>query len=217
MMTTTDPRVVAYLHRLEEAAARLRPERRAELVEEIREHIDTRLSDPGTTAPSGDAVDAVLARLGEPEEIVSAAAEEPGALDPAYVRAALEPRRGSGGLEAAALILLLVGGFLFFVGWIVGAVLLWMSPRWTVREKLLATLVWPGGLATPVLLGGLLAFRTAGPCTETSSSVGVTVDQCSGVSGTNVLAIVLMVLAVAAPLVVTGFLGFRASRRGAWK
>ncbi len=218
MMTTADARVVAYLNRLEEAAVRLRSERRIELVEEIRQHIDARLSDPGTTTAGQDAVDAVLARLGEPEEIVAAASEEPGALDPAFVSASAAPRRGSGGLEAAALVLLLFGGFLVLVGWIVGAVLLWMSPRWTVREKLLGTLVWPFGLATPVLVGGLAAaFTTGTPCQSTVTSGGVAVDTCSGVGGANVLAIVLTIAFFAAPLVVAGFLGVRASRRGAWK
>ena len=48
-------------------------------------------------------------------------------------------------MEIAAVILLLVGGFFFLVGWIVGCVLLWASPRWRWTDKLLATLVWPGG------------------------------------------------------------------------
>jgi hypothetical protein len=51
-----------------------------------------------------------------------------------------------GGLEMAAIILLLSGGFFFLVGWVVGAVLLWISPRWRLADKLLGTVVWPGGL-----------------------------------------------------------------------
>lgn len=50
-----------------------------------------------------------------------------------------------GGLEMAAIILLLGGGF-FLVGWVVGAVLLWISPCWRLVDKLLGTVVWPGGL-----------------------------------------------------------------------
>jgi len=46
----------------------------------------------------------------------------------------------------AAIILLLCGGFFFLVGWVVGAVLLWISPRWRLADKLLGTVVWPGGL-----------------------------------------------------------------------
>jgi len=51
-----------------------------------------------------------------------------------------------GGLEMAAIVLLLGGGFFFLVGWVVGAVLLWISPRWRLADKLLGTVVWPGGL-----------------------------------------------------------------------
>jgi hypothetical protein len=53
-------------------------------------------------------------------------------------------------MEAAALVLLLLGGFVFGVGWIVGLVLLWSSSVWTWWEKLLGTLIVPGGLALPL-------------------------------------------------------------------
>jgi hypothetical protein len=40
---------------------------------------------------------------------------------------------------------------------VVGCVLLWASPRWRWTDKLLGTLVWPGGLAAVAFLvfGGL--------------------------------------------------------------
>ncbi len=38
-----------------------------------------------------------------------------------------------------------------FVGWIVGLVLLLSSRAWTVRDKLIGTLIVPGGLATAVV------------------------------------------------------------------
>jgi hypothetical protein len=41
-------------------------------------------------------------------------------------------------------MLLLFGGFLALIGWLVGLVLLWSSPRWTVVDKLVETLVLPG-------------------------------------------------------------------------
>lgn len=51
-----------------------------------------------------------------------------------------------GVLEVAAMVLLLVGGFFLMAGWLVGCVALWVSPRWRWTDKLLGTLVWPGGL-----------------------------------------------------------------------
>ena len=44
--------------------------------------------------------------------------------------------------------LLLIGAFLAVVGWVVGVVLLWRSRVWTLRDKLIGTLLWPGGLVT---------------------------------------------------------------------
>jgi hypothetical protein len=54
-------------------------------------------------------------------------------------------------LEVVTLVLLLIGGLLpglGLTGWVVGAVLLWLSVRWTAPEKLVATIIWPGGLGT---------------------------------------------------------------------
>ncbi len=217
MMTTTDPRVTAYLQRLEEAAAGLRPEHRAELMAEIRDHIATRLADADQTPPGVDPVVAALARLGEPEEIVAAAADEAGTPVPD----GQGPRPGapgrSGGRDVAALLLLLIGGFLFGIGWIVGVVLLWTSPTWTFREKLWATLVWPGGLATPVVVGGALTVVVARveSCVSTQSAGALAVEQCTGAGGPDWLAIGLLVAAVIAPIVVVAVLARRASRRAA--
>ncbi len=66
------------------------------------------------------------------------------------------PGSALGGLEVAAIILLLIGGFVYLVGWIAGAVLLWISPRWRLADKLLGTLVWPGGLGA-ILWAGFFA------------------------------------------------------------
>ena len=78
-MTTshTNEIVAAYLRRLEQAADSLPRSRRAELVAEIREHIDDALLEAG--AADEVAVRNVLERLGPPEEI--AAAASPPAVD----------------------------------------------------------------------------------------------------------------------------------------
>lgn len=48
--------------------------------------------------------------------------------------------------EVATIPLLAVGAILFSVGWFVGVMLLWRSPVWRLRDKLIGTLVLPGGL-----------------------------------------------------------------------
>ncbi len=103
--------------RLERAAAQLPRSRRAELVAEIREHIDDALLEAG--AADEVVVRNVLERLGPPEEIVAAAGPV---------------QRRSGRLELAAMIALAIP----FLGWFVGVVLVTASRAWTRREKAVA-------------------------------------------------------------------------------
>jgi hypothetical protein len=133
-------------------------------------------SSPGIRADADEVaqVRAMLAALGEPSEIVAAAlADDPFAsappspadptseLYPAGPDLYRPPTRQSapyplGTAEVGAIALLLLGGFIAGIGWVMGAVLLWTSTRWTRLEKLIGTLVLPGGIA-----GGLLTFTSA--------------------------------------------------------
>jgi hypothetical protein len=61
------------------------------------------------------------------------------------------PPVGSKEAESSALTLVLIGGFFLGIGWIVGVVLLWRSKSWTVTDKLIGTLLWPGGLVTGLI------------------------------------------------------------------
>jgi hypothetical protein len=47
---------------------------------------------------------------------------------------------------------------------VVGAVLLWISPRWRFRDKLLGTLIWPGGLSLLVYPVPSAALTTTETC-----------------------------------------------------
>ncbi|HEX2312929.1 MAG TPA: hypothetical protein VHJ17_04300 [Thermomonospora sp.] len=136
----TDALIDDYLDRLDRAAAGLPGSRRAELLTEIREHIEVALAerpDPGEAA-----VRTVLDRLGDPEDIAREAGASP---EPAPA-----PRRVPA-FELTAVLMLLVGGVVLPVlGWIVGAVLVWASARWSTRDKLLGTLLFPGGLGAAV-------------------------------------------------------------------
>lgn len=166
--------VAEYLNRLAAAAASLPADRRAELVEELSVHIaEARAVQASVGAGTGPAVADVLERLGRPEDIVRAAAEDadPDAIMPVPVRCA--PRRRA--LDTGTVVLLLIGGVLVGLGWVAGVVMLWTSPRWRTSDKLLGTLVWPGGLAAmlaiprfgtglpPPLVLSLLLAGVAGP------------------------------------------------------
>jgi len=121
---------------------------------------------PTAVAAAPTAVADLLAQLGRPEDIVRAAAEDsedPDAVTellPASGHApssysASSPRqhgRGRRALDIGTVVLLLIGGLLLGLGWIVGVVMLWTSPRWRTADKLLGTLVWPGGLAAVLVV-----------------------------------------------------------------
>jgi uncharacterized membrane protein len=150
--TTADPIVRAYLDELRAAARHLPRARRAELVQEIEEYLTEALP-PGATEAE---VRTVLDRLGDPEQIV---AEERGRTDVRNVRA--------GWVEWVAVVLLPVGGVVIPVlGWVVGAALLWASRIWTLRDKLVGTLLVPGGL-----LGAVALFIAAWPVMTCTSKV----------------------------------------------
>ena len=142
-----------YLGRLEAAAWPLATDRRAELVGEVREHIEAALREAGRSDEV--TVRNVLERLGRPEEIVAAEAE-PGEAPSTWVA----PQQGGtvmassawGATEIIALVLLTVGAlFLPFVGPILGLVFVWASTRWTTRQKLIGTIIVAVLLLLPIV------------------------------------------------------------------
>ena len=124
--------VARYLADLEDAARGLPVHERRELVDEIRAHITAALAPDGNHSEAE--VHDVLDSLGRPDEIVRAAGAEPS-----------EARAGA--REILTVLLIMIGGLVIPVGgWLAGVVLLWSSPAWRIRQKLLGTFVVPGGL-----------------------------------------------------------------------
>ena len=215
--TVSDPLVDDYLGRLGVAAAGLAPDRREDLLSGIREHIDEAIA-------SGEAGDeaslrALLDRLGEPEEIVASAAEpgdaqvwSPPPAPQVYYR------RPGTGLEIAAALFLTIGSLLFVVGWLAGIVMVWSSRRWTLLEKLAATLVFPGGAGLALWLSIVAVGQTT--CTSTTTdaglgSVAVAPETCtsSGLSLPAPFGAIVLVAWLVLPLVVAGVLLHRARGR----
>ena len=183
----TRPRAVdEYLRELERSLRTAPPDRRNELLTEIEAHIDALLAEHGT-APSDADVRNVLERVGRPEDIAQEARDE---IDAAPVR-----RRWT---DVAAVVLLPLP----FVGWIVGAVLLWMSDIWDTRDKLIGTVAGPGLF----VLGALGTVAASGGGTVDQPNLtgaepytaGVETGAGLGPSETVVLALVFLVPLVAA-------------------
>lgn len=182
MSSNPNRAVEKYLKRLDAELADLPRGRRREIVDEIAEHIAEARAD--LPAPEAEAdIRTLLDRLGDPADIAAEARQR---FDVVPAR----PRW----METAALVLLLFGGFVFGVGWIIGLVLLWSSAVWTPWEKLLGTLVVPGGLAGSFFLFSLWAVSTT--------------------SDSNLLPLLLIGLLVAAPLLTTAYLALEMRRRG---
>jgi uncharacterized membrane protein len=185
-----------YLHDLEEELRDLPPTRRRELLEEIREHIGEALAE----IPEGEeaGVRNVLERVGEPAVIAEEARERFGIS-----------RAKPGIREILTLILLPLGGFLWIIGWAVGAILLATSTVWTSREKVIGLLVVPGGLLPAFLFG----FMSSGKlCSQTISQGQVVSETCSG--GMPVwLAWMILAVTVIGPIWTVFFLLSRMNRR----
>jgi hypothetical protein len=134
-----DRLVDAYLANLTKAAEPLPEARRADLIADVTSHIAEARA---AGATSEDDVRRMLQRLGDPDELVLASTD-------GLVLVEVPTFRGR---EVLALALLPLGGFIAVVGWVLGAVLLWTSDRWTRTEKWLGTLVWPFGFVSVFVL-----------------------------------------------------------------
>jgi hypothetical protein len=148
--------------------------RRGELFEEISVHVaEARTVRDTTGAAPGLSVTDLLERLGRPDDIVREDAED--AEPDAAAAVASQPALRRRILDTGTVVLLLIGGLLIGLGLIAGVVMLWVSPWWRTNEKILTTVVWPGGLAAvlavphfgaalpPLLTLSLLLVGVAGP------------------------------------------------------
>jgi hypothetical protein len=137
----------------------------------------------------------VLDRLGDPEDIVDEQLPD-------------EPYRGDrrGVHEWAAIFLLLFGGFLFFVGWVAGLILLWSSRAWSARDKVIGTLIVPGGLAT--ILPAMLLVGTTQECTSFNGRV----QHCTPGPSTihQIISFALLAFLVLGPICTSVYLARRA-------
>lgn len=158
MSTPLADRLVSdYLQRLDTALAGVAPDRRDEIVGEIRSHIEEQRA--ALHYETDADVYNLLERVGEPYALASAARSEPSpSVEPVRVQSR------AGAVEILALVLTPLI-------WPVGAILLWTSSAWNTRDKLIATLVPPGGY-----LGLLLAFSIL----EFAAFSTLSVSSCGG-------------------------------------
>ena len=164
-----DQLVSDYLERLDSALAGVPKARRAEILDEITNHIAeerSRLHDESDADLRN-----LLDRVGDPAEVADAARDE--SDEP---RLPL-PNRRIGPIEVLALLLTP----LF---WPAGVILLWLSPAWNLRDRLIGSLLPPGGyififfFLPLILIGGL---QPSGGCGTVMDAQGNVISQsCTG-------------------------------------
>ena len=143
-----DKLVQRYLAQLDAALQGVDASRREEILAEVHEHIEQgrdRLETDGAAD-----VRTLLARVGDPAAI----AAEAGAPSP-------DSRRW----DAWAPWLIIFGPVASGLGWIAGIAILWTSPTWSQRDKLIATVVSPAGLVA-LFFGLVAALSVAAGCPE---------------------------------------------------
>ena len=190
-----------YMSRLERALGSVPDLRRQELLDELRTHIEE------ARGELSDETDAkllnILDRIGDPADLAAAESS----------RSEMPPENSSHWrvLEIATIALLL----LF---WPVGVVLLWLSDTWTTRDKVIGTLVPPGGYVGTVFVGLVLAWGIIAPVcrTVTDESGHVLSSTCpSGGAQTavNIGSALLVIVYLVAPILTAGYLALRLQRR----
>ena len=207
--STLHPLAEEYLTRLRTAAGRLPPDRRDDLISEIEAHLAESIPPDATEAQVRTALD----RLGDPEQIVAAEAPD----EPPV------PARAAGRLEWVTIGAILIGGIILpIVGWIAGVVMLWVSRAWTVRDKVIGTLVLPLGLAPALVYSFLVLTLPARKClTVTRSSLAgggpsVTTTCTGGLNGwATLLVVVVWVALFVLPVWTALYLGRKAGARPA--
>jgi hypothetical protein len=190
--TTLHPVATAYLQQVRREGRDLPADRLAELLIDLEEHLSAAIP----ADASDEDARGILLRFGDPREIIGA--ERP-----------VVPVERRGTREWAAIFLLLFGFFAAGVGWVVGVILLWRSRAWTTRDKLIGTLVLPGGLFMTALLLVLALGRSH---KDFCTSYGTSVVHCTHgpSSGPSTLVSIALVLLALTPIATAVYLARRA-------
>ncbi len=160
-----DQLVSEYLSRLDSALAGVPRSRREEILDEISNHIAeerSRLHDESDADLRN-----LLDRVGDPAEVADAARDE------ANERPAAQMRR-IGAVEVLALVLTPLI-------WPAGVILLWLSPAWNLRDKLIGTLVPPGGYLFVVFVLPIVLVQGMSTCGGGSIDGQPIATTCTGV------------------------------------
>jgi hypothetical protein len=192
-----DQLIDGYLARLRAAASELPRAARDELMADVESHIaEARSRDSNETDA---AILNILDRIGEPTAVVGEARERLGVPAEAPYR--------SGFLEIAALVLVPLL-------WPVGVILLWTSAAWKVRDKLIGSLLPPGGFLGIILVGMMGTTHGGGGCVMMTNDAGQVISNTCTQYGAptwllDILGILLPLVFFVLPFVTAAYLAYR--------
>lgn len=202
MMTTTHPLAAAWLDRIDRLATGLPEERRQELLADLRDHLDTALGGD-TDTPQ---VEAVLARMGDPADIVAEARDDlPPAPPVLTARIPAEQGHRLNTAEVVTLVLFVLSGLMLvlwplaIIAWVVATVLLATRDRWVGKENLVALLL-PFGFSVPWVVLGTASISAPECVTSASQDAAGTLTEITncGASGPGIVGITAAVALAAA-------------------
>jgi len=191
-----DQLIDGYLARIRAASADLPAGARNGLLDDMHSHIaEARTREPEETDAT---ILNILDRLGEPGVVVAETRERLDLQAPAPYRPGI--------LEIAAVILVP-----FF--WPIGVILLWISPAWKIRDKIIGTLLPPGGYMGVGIVGLMATTAHGNGCVIGTDAAGHVIQNTCPPAGpawvqalaSAVLTFVIFVL----PLVTAGYLALR--------
>jgi hypothetical protein len=176
-----DKLVRRYLAQLDTALQGVDSSRREEILAEVHGHIEEGRT--GLDPDDAASVRTLLDRVGDPAAI----AAEAGAPPP-----------GSRRWDAWAPWLIIFGFIASGLGWIAGVLILWTSPTWSRRDKLIATIMPLAGLVA-LFFGLVAALHAAAGCSGTTTLASTTCTT-KGPALPLGVAILLVIVGLAAHL-----------------
>jgi hypothetical protein len=178
-----DKLVRRYLAQLDAALRGVDASRRDEILAEVHGHIEEGRT--GLDPDDAASVRTLLDKVGEPAAIAAEAGEPP---------------PGSRRWDAWAPWLIIFGPVASGLGWLAGMLILWPSPTWSRRDKLIATFVPPAGLVA-LFFGLVAALRATSSCRGQVPALHASAScTTSGLTFPLGVAILLVVVGLAAHL-----------------
>jgi len=188
-----DQLIDGYLARLRAAATDVPAGTRNELIDDMRAHIVEARS--RETEETDATILNILDRLGEPAVVVADARERLGVRPSARFR---------WGLREIAAVFLVVGV------WPIGVILLWMSPAWNTRDKVIGSVLPLLGYAG-VFLGAAQTQTAGSPCGQIVDQAGNVVrSSCTGAAGLpGIVNVLISIVVFGMPLIGMFYLAIR--------